>query len=747
MKKLVFANQQQVILWNKEMRGQVSDGMWENSTPHGHWVEITNVNATADSNPDKQGCFGFTPQRRYNFANTQLLDIVGGRALEEVQKDDPNYNWSDMVRDLKQMSNIVAGKQTKMQGPSTPDKDIVATYKDDQGNRFYIQKDSDNEYSCTCDEFASKQECKHILDFMSGADKKVKEEIEKLYETRDFTLQDIIKDATRLAFPYRVEDKVKTLSEFDKKLRIDEDWNEEIRDTFLKYKVNDFKDLISEEVDRLIEIAKLITPEIISEAQFIDGLMNESDWPSQLTWKKGAPTRRHRKLTEPGILGTISTISPEGKEKYFDYDRAAAYKWANMANVQDIRYYKGKLYGIHPEKIEPKKSKGPDVYEEGPLKINKGKISYNGKPIGTINYALQHGYHPSIELAIDGKPSVWMERDTPDVVQAAVREIKKILKMSEYIEKELPPPGPKSPKPGSSCVGEDYDQQIDDDIDREDDPEFIDRKEKESEEERMIDRHIEGEIERAQFKKYDRQKVDEKNYNNELPGTEAIDAQVEETIASLIYDMGEEASEQINTEELQKLVDDLMSKIPDISAGQADHAIKVYLYKNKIPIIINEAKFAKAKKDFIVRDKNWQPLTVIKGDKVTLWGPYKRNNKEYYNISKDDYNRSVLKADISLLVIEEEMNQDQIDEKKGPWGDIGDAIKMGINFAIAKKDGAVWDVYRTREKTKKALEIKEMKLGLISRGYGVVDLKANEYEAASVTLSKIDPTGGTIKRD
>jgi hypothetical protein len=32
-----FKNRNQVILFEQELKGQISDGMWENSRPYNHW--------------------------------------------------------------------------------------------------------------------------------------------------------------------------------------------------------------------------------------------------------------------------------------------------------------------------------------------------------------------------------------------------------------------------------------------------------------------------------------------------------------------------------------------------------------------------------------------------------------------------------------------------------------------------------------------------------------------------------------
>jgi hypothetical protein len=83
--KLVFANPEQVVLWNHEMAGQVSDGNWENSRPFDHWEDICGAEVSYSANPDDWGTQGFKPKRAYNFSSADLLEIVGDRALVAVQ--------------------------------------------------------------------------------------------------------------------------------------------------------------------------------------------------------------------------------------------------------------------------------------------------------------------------------------------------------------------------------------------------------------------------------------------------------------------------------------------------------------------------------------------------------------------------------------------------------------------------------------------------------------------------------------
>lgn len=85
MKPIIrFRNKTQVILFECELKGQISDGNWENARPDDHWKTPCAAEcrvATADEN------FGpnFIPKRTYNFSDPDLLAIVGDRMIAYVK--------------------------------------------------------------------------------------------------------------------------------------------------------------------------------------------------------------------------------------------------------------------------------------------------------------------------------------------------------------------------------------------------------------------------------------------------------------------------------------------------------------------------------------------------------------------------------------------------------------------------------------------------------------------------------------
>jgi hypothetical protein len=75
-------NLAQQILMTCELQGQISDGFWENARPHSHWEIVSNANVVID--PENVGC-DFQVSRNYNFANSELLEIVGDRMIAFVK--------------------------------------------------------------------------------------------------------------------------------------------------------------------------------------------------------------------------------------------------------------------------------------------------------------------------------------------------------------------------------------------------------------------------------------------------------------------------------------------------------------------------------------------------------------------------------------------------------------------------------------------------------------------------------------
>ena len=78
-----FRNAIQLVLWNHQLCGQISDGMWENARPHDHY-KIWCV-AKAQVNPENLGINFYGAKTNYNFTSIELLDAVGARMITTVR--------------------------------------------------------------------------------------------------------------------------------------------------------------------------------------------------------------------------------------------------------------------------------------------------------------------------------------------------------------------------------------------------------------------------------------------------------------------------------------------------------------------------------------------------------------------------------------------------------------------------------------------------------------------------------------
>lgn len=108
---IYFRNELQVALYEQELKGQISDGLWENSTPYNHYQRMCNAKArVADSRiNDKLGCVDFYPLRRYGFSSPLLFDCVGDRmlAIARAVPGWANITPKELKRELRDMSKIV----------------------------------------------------------------------------------------------------------------------------------------------------------------------------------------------------------------------------------------------------------------------------------------------------------------------------------------------------------------------------------------------------------------------------------------------------------------------------------------------------------------------------------------------------------------------------------------------------------------------------------------------------------------
>lgn len=109
---LTVRNEAQKILFDQELSGQISDGMWENARPNDHWQPWCNAEVVVGTNVGRNF---YARKDNYNINSSELLSIVGDRMLESVQKVNPDYTEADMKADLIDLKRIM-----KIQRDETP---------------------------------------------------------------------------------------------------------------------------------------------------------------------------------------------------------------------------------------------------------------------------------------------------------------------------------------------------------------------------------------------------------------------------------------------------------------------------------------------------------------------------------------------------------------------------------------------------------------------------------------------------
>jgi len=162
---ITFTNHYQYICWEFEMRGQISDGMWENSRPYDHYKFWCNLTALYNEDLDVgcvKGpyCSMANFKNNYNFLNKELLDIVGGRMIDkciladvlisldyDIINMDKNmiYNLMssiDRISDIKSYDEFVIWRDKKINQDSYYEKYLV--FSSDMINRFIALRDSEH---------------------------------------------------------------------------------------------------------------------------------------------------------------------------------------------------------------------------------------------------------------------------------------------------------------------------------------------------------------------------------------------------------------------------------------------------------------------------------------------------------------------------------------------------------------------------------------------------------------------------
>lgn len=80
-----FQTKEQQLLWDLEITGQLSDGMWENATPHDHWKPWCDAESAVAGPGEKVGRNFYVRKAGYALTSRALLDIIGGRMIGYIR--------------------------------------------------------------------------------------------------------------------------------------------------------------------------------------------------------------------------------------------------------------------------------------------------------------------------------------------------------------------------------------------------------------------------------------------------------------------------------------------------------------------------------------------------------------------------------------------------------------------------------------------------------------------------------------
>lgn len=109
---LTFTNPILVELWNEELSGQISDGMWENTSNSGwpFWCSVKVSIGEENKLIRDDGTNYWAHNIKRNFGFTRLIPYVGDRMVEIGLKYDPKYNEKKLRKDLQLISKVIKGE-------------------------------------------------------------------------------------------------------------------------------------------------------------------------------------------------------------------------------------------------------------------------------------------------------------------------------------------------------------------------------------------------------------------------------------------------------------------------------------------------------------------------------------------------------------------------------------------------------------------------------------------------------------
>lgn len=114
VRTLSFRTATQAAIFECELKGQISDGHWENTSATG-WQEWCNADVRVAPTPEDIGRDFHVVKDNFNFANKDLLDVVGERMKNYARLAIAGVNLAD----IRRLADAVTDLDGNWRGPPT----------------------------------------------------------------------------------------------------------------------------------------------------------------------------------------------------------------------------------------------------------------------------------------------------------------------------------------------------------------------------------------------------------------------------------------------------------------------------------------------------------------------------------------------------------------------------------------------------------------------------------------------------
>lgn len=105
MSVLAVRNEAQRVLVEEELKGQISDGMWENARPSDHWQQWSRAEVVVD--PSNVGRDFWAMKDNYRLDHPNLIEWIGDRMIALVIRyTNQPYDEAALRKDLKDLKVI-----------------------------------------------------------------------------------------------------------------------------------------------------------------------------------------------------------------------------------------------------------------------------------------------------------------------------------------------------------------------------------------------------------------------------------------------------------------------------------------------------------------------------------------------------------------------------------------------------------------------------------------------------------------